>query len=66
MKLKITSEVEIDLHSLEYEDWPEEAKKLAKQVISVPRFRKEFEQQLFRKDWLIMKIERLTNLLDEL
>lgn len=55
---------EINLNGLSISEWPDEAKKIARDIISVPRFRNAFLAQLpeLRKSWLIAKIEAQQNL----
>lgn len=56
---KTVSVVEIELRDIPYIDWPETMKEEARDILSVPLFRRQFLEQLecFRKDWLVRKIE---------
>jgi hypothetical protein len=54
----VQHEVEVSLHSLPYEQWPEEAKRLARVILLRPSIRAQLRQQLFPLDWLAAQVER--------
>jgi hypothetical protein len=64
MKLtyKTTVEVEVDLATLPFEEWPEEAKTLLQTVLN--RHYKRVQEMLpeTRKSWLVAKVEALAAL----
>ncbi len=62
IKLTITQEVYIDLESRPFENWPYEAKAMARSLLANPRLQREFLAQLpaIRKSWLAARIERLS------
>lgn len=49
----------VELRTTPYQDWPEEAKQLARHVLSRPGNAGALIDQLDRKDWLVAKIEAL-------
>lgn len=49
----------VDLRSTPYLDWPNEARTLAKVIVSRPGAVEECMRQLDRKDWLVAQVERL-------
>ena len=56
--------VEIDLQSIPAKDWPEEARRLARDVLMQPRNVAAFQALPLaeRKDWLITRIEALNEM----
>lgn len=49
----------IELRTTPYQDWPEEAKQLARCVLASQAAAGAMLDQLDRKDWLVSKVERL-------
>ncbi len=57
---KTVSVVEIELRDIPYVEWPEDMKAEALAIMSVPYFKRQFLEQMecFRKEWLVLKIEK--------
>jgi hypothetical protein len=74
MKIKIQTVTtkEIDLQSLPFIEWPEEAKEAAKAILSNPRHLAVFQDQLgpeMKKSWITAKVEKyfeISNIMDSL
>jgi hypothetical protein len=61
------TETTFDLTALPIEQWPDEAKELAKELLSTKRIRTQLLEQLpdLRKDWLALKVEAYQQMLAE-
>jgi len=68
MALKIETKVvqTIELRDIPYRDWPEEAKQMTRDILSMPIHRKRFDAELFKQDWLVSRIEGMQAFADEL
>lgn len=65
MKIKIPTVqiIEVDLHSLSFNDWPKEAQDAARIILSNAHIRRKYEQELpeLRKSWLIERVDKWLN-----
>ena len=64
IKIEITAKhtISIDLASTPFREWPEECKKTALWLLDTPLYRKEFDRQLFKREWLAAKVAQMVSL----
>jgi hypothetical protein len=58
VKLVTATESVIELRDIPFEDWPEECKECAMTILASPKLRQEFMQELFKLEWLVVKVEK--------
>lgn len=58
VKLVTATESAIELRDIPFEDWPEECKECARTILESPKLRQEFMQELFKLEWLVVKVEK--------